>query len=100
MVVNIWKISEMLGEKIHYVVSGDYDKYSGIHTLVEIDIPERFCPEETDGVVYLKLNGPEGKYSLLENVLDCDIFGQPVLKWHDDKLGCTRTSTLPTRSPN
>ena len=33
-------------------------------------------------------------YSLLENVLDADIFGQPVLKWHDDKLGCTRTATL------
>lgn len=94
MLINIWKVSEMLGEKVHYCVAGEYDKFSGVHTIVAIDIPERFCPEHNDGTVYLKMNGADGKYSLLENVLDADIFGQPVLKWHDDKLGCTRTATL------
>lgn len=94
MLINIWKVSDHFGEETHYAVAGEYEKYKGIHTPVTIDIPERFCPEYTDGTVYLKMNGPEGKYSLLENVLGCDIFGQPVLRWYDDKLGCTRTATL------
>lgn len=95
MLINIWKVSEMLGEKVHYCVAGEYDKFSGVHTIVTIDIPYRFYPsDDLEGNVYLKMNGADGKYSLLENVLDADIFGQPVLKWHDDKLGCTRTATL------
>ena len=98
MRANVWRISEMLGEKVTYCVPGSPKSVncgSGIKTLIAIDIPDRFLPsDDLEGNVYLKMNGPDGKYSLLENALDADIFGQPILKWYDDKLKCTRTITL------
>ena len=94
MTVSIWRFKDHFENNVRYSTSIHDHKMGELIEPVEIDIPDRFMPDTDDGGWYLKLNGPDGKYSLLENVLCANSNGDPAIKWTDPKLNCTRMVAL------
>lgn len=91
----IYKVVEPLGTNVKYCLGEDLGKYRGLKKPIDILIPDKLFPsDDLSGTVYLKLNGPNGKYSLLKYVLDTDRYQKPCIKWYDDEHKYWRSVSL------
>lgn len=91
----IYKVIEPLGTNVKYCLVEDLGKYRGLKKPIDILIPDKLFPsDDLSGTVYLKLNGPNGKYSLLKYVLDTDQYQKPCIKWYDGEHKYWRSVSL------
>lgn len=92
----IYKVIEPLGTNVKYCLGEDLGKYRGVKKPINILIPDKLFPsDDLSGTVYLKLNGPKGKYSLLKYVLTTDLYNQkPAIRWYDDEHKYWRSVSL------
>lgn len=91
----IYKVVEPLGTNVRYCLGEDLGKYRGLKRPIDILIPDKLLPStDASGTVYLKLNGPKGKYSLLKYVLETDRYQKPCIRWYDDEHKYWRSVSL------
>lgn len=96
MVVTLIHAKEFMGGQEMYMAEYQWiTRYSGKHgwvgTEAEVDIPERFKPKVDDGRVMVMLNGV---YVGLNTKLGVGKYGEPVIHWEDEQLGCERSVSL------
>ncbi len=96
MIVNLIHAKEFSGARELYMTKYQWDaKYNGkpgwIATEIDVDIPERFKPKEHEGRAMVMLNGV---YVGLNTNLTVGKFGEPVIRWKDEQLGCERSVSL------
>lgn len=96
MVVKLIHAKEFSGTQELYMTEHQWIvKYNGkpgwMAYETDVDIPERFKPKEHEGRVMVMLNGV---YVGLNTNLTVGKFGEPVIQWKDEQLGCERSVSL------
>lgn len=75
-----------------YAVKERFDHPYMLHTVIEVDIPDRFRPiEDEEGRVIVRVGG---KTIGLSNVLGVGQDGGPMIEWIDEEGGFKRTVSL------